>query len=49
MWRGEVMQDDTDWKAAFIDLLDEVEQIPHPMAEEAWESFHNEYLADEEK
>ena len=28
------------WKTLFFDLLDEVEQIPHPMAEEVWEEFN---------
>lgn len=27
------------WKALFFELLDSVEQIPHPMAEEAWEHY----------
>lgn len=27
------------WKALFFELLDSVEQIPHPMAEEAWEYY----------
>lgn len=42
------MENSIDWKSAFIDLLDEVEQIPHPMAEETWGSFRNEYLNEEE-
>jgi hypothetical protein len=41
------MENTIDWKVAFIDLLEKVEQIPHPMAEEAWESFYNEYLKEE--
>lgn len=27
------------WKQLFFDLLDEVEQIPHPMAEDIWADF----------
>lgn len=34
------------WKRLFFDLLDEVEQIPHPMAEELWEKFNNEVEED---
>lgn len=34
-----------DWKSLFFELLDAVEQIPHPMAEEAWEYYNN--LAEE--
>lgn len=34
--RGELM----DWKELFYDLLDEVEQIPHPMAEQAWDTYN---------
>ena len=29
-----------DWKELFYDLLDEVEQIPHPMAEQAWDTYN---------
>jgi hypothetical protein len=35
-----------DWKQMFFRLLDGVEQIPHPMAEELWEKFNEE--ADED-
>lgn len=31
-----------EYKDLFYRLLDEVEQIPHPMAEEAWSDFSNE-------
>lgn len=31
-----------DYKDLFYRLLDEVEQIPHPMAEEAWQEFTTE-------
>ena len=27
------------WEELFFDLLDEVEQIPHPMAEAVWTDF----------
>jgi hypothetical protein len=31
--------DDTSWKALFWSLLETLEQIPHPMADDAWEVF----------
>lgn len=36
----------SDWKAMFYELLDSVEQIPHPMAEEAWNYYNK--LAEEQ-
>lgn len=35
----------SNWEAMFFELLDAVEQIPHPMAKEAWEYYNN--LAEE--
>jgi hypothetical protein len=32
----------TNWQDLFYRLLDEVEQIPHPMAEEMWQDFTRE-------
>jgi hypothetical protein len=37
----------SNWKAMFYELLDSVEQIPDPMAEEVW-SYYNK-LAEEKE
>jgi hypothetical protein len=29
-----------DWEEMFRDLLDDIEQIPHPMAEGIWNEWH---------
>ena len=31
--------DDTSWETLFWSLMEAVEQIPHPMADDAWEVF----------
>jgi hypothetical protein len=36
------------WKNLFLDLLSEVEQIPHPMAEEIWADFTEQAHEDQE-
>ena len=35
------------WEELFRDLLDAVEQVPHPMAEEIWRDY-NEVISEEE-
>lgn len=47
----EIEVDDTSWKTLFWSLLEALEQIPHPMADNAWEVFEQAGLqldADEE-
>jgi hypothetical protein len=30
-----------DWKELFLDLLEEIEQCPHPMAEDIWNKYND--------
>jgi hypothetical protein len=30
-----------DWKELFLDLLEEIEQCPHPMAEDIWDKYND--------
>jgi hypothetical protein len=30
------------WEQLFRDLLDEIEQVPHPMAEKIWDEYRQE-------
>lgn len=35
------------WEELFFRLLEDVEQIPHPMAEETWEKYNTEVSEEE--
>jgi hypothetical protein len=37
------------WEQLFHRLLDDVEQIPHPMAEELWEEYTAEISEEEDE
>lgn len=37
------------WERLFYELLDDVEQIPHPMAEEIWEKYTAEISEEEDE